>query len=359
MITTPNRIVRSAVDLGPGVLCCLVIGALSYLSNAYLLNKMSPLLWAFVYSILITNLIKLPGGLDGGINFCSSTLLRVAIVVFGFTISVMTWTKIGIIGLAQVMLVVGFALSFGFWIGRLLGIGKAMAILIAVGTSICGASAIAAMGPAIKARNEEMGVALACITLFGLVAMVAYPFIFLFTGLGNWLDHSQAAFGVWAGTGIHETAQVIAAAAQVSKEAADVALVTKSVRIFMIAPVVLVASVIFAQSRYDSGTGRRAGMPLFAVAFVLATLFNSVLLYLPVTNVFWSPIAASLLKPLSIFLLATAFAGIGYKVRYEAIRTIGLKAFAVGLLVALATSVVAFLLVIFLYIPFSSAGLEY
>lgn len=185
MITTPNRIARLGTDLGPGVLCCLLIGALSYLSNAYLLNKVSPLLWAFVYSILMVNLVKLPYSLDGGINFCSTILLRLAIVVFGLNISIVTWTRIGLIGLAQVVLVIGFALSFGFLVGRLMGVGKAMSILIAVGTSICGASAIAAMGPAIKAKKEEMGVALACITLFGLIAMVAYPFIFLFTGLGD------------------------------------------------------------------------------------------------------------------------------------------------------------------------------
>ncbi len=354
MITTPNRISPSVADLGPGILACLLIGVLSYLSNALLFSKVSALLWAFIYSILIANFTSLPCGLDKGINFCSTTLLRFAIAVFGLTISIVTWSSLGFIGVVQVVLVVGFGLSFGLWIGRLMGLEETMAILIAVGTSICGASAIAAMGPAVKARNEEMGVAIACITLFGLIAMVAYPFIFLFTGVGDWLNHSQVAFGVWAGTGIHETAQVVAAGAQVGKEAADVALVTKSVRIFMIAPVVLVATLLLAHGKRGSETTKaRHVLPLFAVAFVVATLANSALLMAPLSRPLWSSITASFVKPISTFLLATAFAGVGFKVKYRAISIIGLKAFVVGLVVALATSIVAFLLLFFVYVPFS------
>ena len=345
---------RLGTDLGPGVLCCTLIGALSYLSNAYFLSKVSALLWAFIYSILIANLIKLPYGLDTGINFCSTNLLRFAVVVLGLTISIVTWTSMGFIGVVQVILVVAFGLSFGLWFGGLMGLEKRMSILIAVGTSICGASAIAAMGPAVKARNEEMGVAIACITLFGLIAMVAYPFLFLFTGVGDWLNHSQLAFGIWAGTGIHETAQVVAAGAQVSKEAADLALVTKSVRIFMIAPVVLVASLLLAHGKKDSETTRaRHVLPFFAVAFVVATLVNSVLLMAPLSRPLWSSITASFVKPISTFLLATAFAGVGFKVKYQAISIIGMKAFVVGLVVALASGIVAFLLLCFLYVPFN------
>lgn len=345
---------RSGIDLVPGIVCCLLIGALSYLSNSFLFSKVSPLLWAFIYSILIANLVTLHSAFNTGINFCSTSLLRFAIVVFGLTISITTWTSLGPIGLLQVVLVVAFGLSFGVWIGRLMGLEETMAILIAVGTSICGASAIAATGPVVKAKNEEMGVALACITLFGLVAMVAYPFIFLFTGLGDWLNQSQVAFGVWAGTGIHETAQVVAAGAQVGKEAADVALVTKSIRIFMIAPVILLATLLFRRRQNKSETQTVGpGVPLFAVAFVAATLVNSALVSVPVTNLLWSSITASFVKPGSTFLLAMAFAGVGFKVRWQTIRVIGMKAFVVGLVVALASGIVAFLLLCFLYVPLS------
>lgn len=353
MITIGNRTLQSGADLVPGIVCCLLIGTLSYLSNSFLFSKVSPLLWAFIYSILIANLATLPYGCDRGINFCSTTLLRLAIVVFGLTISIGTWTSLGFIGLFQVVLVVAFGLGFGVWIGRLMGLEETMAILIAVGTSICGASAIAATGPVVKAKNEEMGVAIACITLFGLIAMVAYPFIFLFTGLGDWLNHSQVAFGVWAGTGIHETAQVVAAGAQVGKEAADVALVTKSVRIFMIAPVILLATFLFTRRKNESETQTvRPGVPLFAVAFVVATLLNSALLSVPITNLLWSSIGASFVKPGSAFLLAMAFAGVGFKVRWQTIRVIGIKAFVAGLVVALATGIIAFLLLCVLYVPF-------
>ena len=95
---------RLGTDLGPGVLCCTLIGALSYLSNAYFLSKVSALLWAFIYSILIANLIKLPYGLDTGINFCSTNLLRFAVIVLALTISIVTWTTMGFVGVVQVIL---------------------------------------------------------------------------------------------------------------------------------------------------------------------------------------------------------------------------------------------------------------
>ena len=97
----------------------------------------------------------------------------------------------------------------------------------------------------------------------------------------------------------------------------------------------------------------RLGIPFFALAFVVATLLNSALLYVPLTKLLWSSIAASFVKPISTFLLATAFAGVGFKVRYQSISIIGIKAFVVGLVVALATGIAAFLLLCFLYIPFS------
>ena len=151
MITAPNRIARLGTDLGPGVLCCLLIGALSYLSNAYLFSKVSPLLWAFIYSILIANLIKLPYGLDTGINFCSTNLLRFAVVVLGLTISIVTWTSMGFIGMVQVILVVAFGLSFGLWFGGLMGLEKRMSILIAVGDQTV-------LAQALETRNIDVTV---------------------------------------------------------------------------------------------------------------------------------------------------------------------------------------------------------
>lgn len=116
-----------------------------------------------------------------------------------------------------------------------------------MGTSICGAS-IAATGPAIGAKEGEMGVALACITLFGLIAMFTYPFLYLSTGVGVLLRNSPSVYAIWCGSGVHETVQVIAAAGALDSNAIGPAIMVKSVRIFMIGPMILLATYVLSRS---------------------------------------------------------------------------------------------------------------
>jgi len=114
---------------------------------------------------------------------------------------------VGITGLTITLTVVLLGFALGIGLGRRFGLSSALSTLIGIGTSVCGASAIAATGPAINAKEEEMGLSLACVTLFGLGAMFLYPFLYDSTIVGAWLGHNDLAFGVWAGTGIHETAK--------------------------------------------------------------------------------------------------------------------------------------------------------
>ena len=133
-------------------------------------------------------------------------------------------------------------------------------MLIGVGTSICGASAIAAISPAIDAEEEEVGLAIAGITLFGLLSMFLYPFLFLNTPVNRWLLGNPNVYAVWVGSGVHETAQVLAAAGALGAEVIRPAMLIKSVRIFMIGPVVLLANYVYI--RFGKGGGKSAKIVL-------------------------------------------------------------------------------------------------
>ena len=341
----------------PGIIVCVIIAALAYLTNTFVYGKISPLMYAFLYSIILGNVIKMPKSFSTGILWCSSSWLRFSIAMLGFTISALAWVQLGFVGVLQVLVVIAFALWFGVWFGRKMGLSPELSILMGAGCSICGATAIAAVGPVVKAKDEEMGIAVAAVTVFGLFAMILYPFLFQATSLGAFLHKSQIAFGMWAGTGIHETAQVIPAGAQVGEKAAAMAMVAKSVRIFSIGPVVLLSAYIFNRLRGNAGAGNekvQLGIPTFAIFFVLFSLINSLLLYLPATKTTWKEFYTTVhyADVIKVF-LAVAFAGVGFKVHYSSIQKIGFKSFLVGMIVSVAVGVLALLLVKYIYMPYS------
>ena len=318
--------------------------------------KLNALLWAFVYSVIATNIM--PGltneRFKAGIQFSSTSLLRLAIACLGLTVSASVWFKLGGVGLAAVLINLAFAFAMGTLLCRyVLKMDGALSLLIGVGTCICGASAIAATGPAIKAKSEEMAVSLAAVTLFGLLAMFGYPL--LFQGpLSGWLQGNHLAYGIWSGMGIHETAQVVAAASQVSG-AVGIAMSAKSIRIFMIGPMVFASLFLFRRFLNKTGGANtvKLSIPWFAVVFVMLTLLNAGIERLPFAKE-WASFDGSYVKPVVTFLLAWAFAGVGFQGKASAIRSIGVKTFIGGIVVALIAGGSALLLTKYLWLPFAS-----
>lgn len=346
-----------AGDLVFGLLLTLGFAVVAFATWWFLKDtwlKFSALLWAFVYSILAVNILPVLSGekFRKGIEFSSTRLLRWAVALLGLTFSASVWVRLGGIGVAVVLLNLVFIFIFGLLLCRyVLKMEVTLSLLLAVGTCICGASAIAATGPAIRAKSEEMGLSLAVITLFGLVAMFTYPFLFL-GPLNGWLGNNSLAYGMWAGMGIHETAQVIAAGSQVDG-AGSIALSAKFIRIFMIGPMVFVSLFVFRRFSSSSAADRvKLSVPWFAVAFVVFTLVHLGLESLPIRD-WWYTFNGEYLKPGVTFLLAWSFAAVGLKVRASAIRAIGLKSFLGGIVVAAVAGVSALLLVKYLWMPFS------
>lgn len=332
----------------PGILVCVGIAGVSFAT--WLVSKqVSSLMWAFIYSIIIANVVRLPKSFEPGINFCARELLRGVVAALGIVTSALIWLNVGV-GVVNALIIIFFSYFFGLWLGRKLGLSSALTTLIGVGTSICGASAIAATGPAIGAKEEEMGLAVACITLFGLLAMFLYPVLYGSTVVGGWLGFNLNAYSIWCGSGVHETAQVIAAAGAIDSAAIGPALLVKSIRIFMIGPMILVATYVFGKMKKAvvGKSGAKVVLPAFGVAFILNSLLCAFLdAYAPQIKAvgFDWPSAKALLSGSVIpFLLATAFAGVGSKVRFKDILRLGVRPFAAGALIAALAGLLALIL---------------
>ncbi|MBI2185461.1 MAG: putative sulfate exporter family transporter [Thaumarchaeota archaeon] len=336
----------SANSTEAGLVVVMLISAASFLVWQYY-PAVSALMWAFIFSIIIANLVALPSRFKPGIDFASTTLLRGAIAAYGLTISPLVWVKAGYA--LPVVLVVVFSVFFlGLKIGQRFGLSPELSTLIGVGTCICGASAIAATAPAIKAKDEEAGMALATVTLFGLLAMFVFPLLYG-VGLKDLLG-GQTAYGVWVGAGVHETAQVIAASSQVGPEAASVALTVKAVRIFMIGPMILVAVSIFNRLGRKEASSRRLFVPTYAIIFIFASILSGVIDFAAEQGYSstmvkdWPVVKTTVSRYVLPFVLGSAFAGVGLKVRFASLRRTGSRAFIIGSLVAILASALALVL---------------
>jgi uncharacterized integral membrane protein (TIGR00698 family) len=185
------------------------------------------------------------------------------------------------------------------------------------------------------------------ITLFGLFVMFLYPFLFLDTPVGSWLGNNSNVFAVWVGAGVHETAQVIAAAGSVGPNVVQAAMLIKSVRIFMIGPVVFLLSWYCSKTAQPGSRGGRFVVPLFAVAFIVGSLVCAALdLAAPTLasqGFDWVWFKGLLSGSVLPFLFATAFAGVGSKVKFRSILGLGFRPFAAAAGVAAVAGFAAFI----------------
>ena len=197
----------------------------------------------------------------------SKKLLQYSVVGLGFGMNLHASLASGKEGMLFTIISVMGTMILGMFIGRkLLKVNRDTSYLISSGTAICGGSAIAAVGPVIKAKDSDMSVALATIFVLNAIAL------FIFPVFGNWLGLTQQEFGTWAAIAIHDTSSVVGAGAAYGEEALQVATTIKLTRALWIIPLALATSVIFRNG------GKKINIPWFILWFVVAILINTYLL---------------------------------------------------------------------------------
>ena len=197
----------------------------------------------------------------------SKKLLQYSVVGLGFGMNLQASLQSGKEGMAFTIVSVVGTMLIGWIIGRkLLKVERNTSYLISSGTAICGGSAIAAVGPVLKAKDTEMSVALGTVFILNAIALFVFPVI------GHALDMTQQQFGMWAAIAIHDTSSVVGAGAAYGEEALQVATTIKLTRALWIIPLALATSFIYKSK------GQKISIPWFILFFVLAMIFNTYVL---------------------------------------------------------------------------------
>lgn len=260
----------------------------------------------------------------------SKKLLQYAVVGLGFGMNLYQSIASGKEGMMFTIISVAGTMLIGMLVGyKLLKVNKTTSYLISSGTAICGGSAIAAVGPVIKAKDSEMSVALATVFVLNAVALFVFPV------LGHWLGLTQQQFGMWVAIAIHDTSSVVGAGAAYGEEALQVATTIKLTRALWIIPLALVTSLIFKSGE------KKISIPWFIFFFVVAMLVNTYLLadYPEIGKVI-SGIARKLLTLTMFF--------IGASLSKSTLRSVGVKPLIQGVILWLLISVVSLLYIIFI-----------
>lgn len=279
----------------------------------------SPMILAIGIGIAIQNTSGTPAAAKAGISFSMRSILRFAIILLGLQLTAAQLLEVGGISFAVIAATLVATFIFTTWLGRAMGIDRRLVELIAAGTSICGASAVIATNTVTRAPDEDVAYAVACVTIFGSIAMFVYPL------LGSVLQLDPHHFGLWAGASIHEIAQVVAATFQQSRDAGEFGTVAKLARVMMLAPVVITLGLL--ATRRARAIGAESGsakvpMPWFAFGFVAMVILNS-LVDVPHT-------AMSVIIPITTFLLTMALAAMGLETNIQKLRAKGLRPLLLG-----------------------------
>ncbi len=266
--------------------------------------------------------------LNEGVCFAKGQILRLAIMFYGFKL---TLTQVSSVGLPAVMsdaLVLTSTFLLTYWIGtKLLKVDKKTVLLIGSGASICGAAAVIAADPIVKAEAHKVTIAVATVVVFGTIAMLLYPFLYHLGWLQPWLNAQQ--YGVYTGSTIHEVAQVVVAGNAVSPEVGDTAVVTKMIRVMMLAPFLLVLSFALIKGCSENGESasfmsriKEVKVPWFAFIFIAIVLLHT-----------WVPMTASFERSMVMLddvLLTMAMFALGLTTHLSAIKQAGVKPLILG-----------------------------
>jgi Predicted membrane protein len=320
----------------PGVTLCLFIALF-----AYFLGSLYPLIGGPVFAIflgmILSNFFVGKKGFKEGISFSSKYILQTAVVLLGFGLNLSEIMKVGLTSLPIIITTITTSLLVAYFFYRFFKIDKDTAILVGVGSSICGGSAIAATAPVIEAKESDVAKSISVIFLFNILAALLFP------SLGEILGLSNHGFAVFAGTAVNDTSSVTATASSWDaihhSNTLDGATIVKLTRTLAIIPITLVLSLMKERQNGDKNFSFKRAFPSFLLYFILASLITTIFNLLDVqTSIF------SHLKELSKFFIIMAMAGVGLSTNVVKLIKTGGSAIALGGLCWLAITVMDLLM---------------
>jgi len=342
-------------DLILGILICVFSGIISIELSKILgtklfdLNKspISPIIISIIIGIIISNLIY-PKILNfkKGFDYCIKVFLKLGIILLGIRLSLIDLLQYGSKGLIVVIPCIITTIILVQYLGRKFNISNNLALLIAVGTSICGATAIVALAPTIKAKKSEITYAIANITIFGLFAMLLYPI------LANFLFHPDIiSVGLFIGSSIHETAQVAGSSLIYSDQYSEpdvvgIATITKLLRNTLM--VIVIPFLAHKTISSNDKTNLKDIFPYFVIGFIIFGCIRTAGDYFfPLNNVnfnLWNNFV-KISKIIAELLLIISMAAVGYNTTLKKFKDLGIKPFIIGLLSASTVGITSIIII--------------
>ncbi|MDN3398173.1 YeiH family putative sulfate export transporter [Psychrobacter sp. APC 3426] len=315
------------------LLCLWLNSSLDTWSNGRIVG-LSSLTLAILLGMLLGNTVypSFAERLDAGVGFAKGQILRLAIMFYGFKL---TMTQVASVGMPAIMadaLVLTSTFLLTYWLGtKWLKVDKKTTLLIGSGASICGAAAVIAAEPVVKAEAHKVTIAVATVVVFGTIAMLLYPFLYHLGWLQPWLNAQQ--YGIYTGSTIHEVAQVVVAGNAISTDVGNTAVVTKMIRVMMLAPFLLILSFALTKSEDENNDEKlsliarvkQVNVPWFAFIFIVIVILHT-----------WIPMSESFVQNMVILddvLLTMAMFALGLTTHLSAIRQAGVKPLILGALI--------------------------
>lgn len=271
---------------------------------------------AILLGMVIGNIFRFSPALSNGIQFSEKKILEAAIVLMGFKLQVSAVVSLGTTSFMVIIPVMLTTILLGVGVSVLWGTGKKFGTLIGVGSAVCGASAIAAIAPSVNAKESELGVSIGVVNLMGTVGIFFFPPIIYLLNLSD----TESAYLI--GGTLQAIGHVIAAGFSINESVGDTATLIKMIRVLMIGPIALMASIVFSSS---SNFSSKLKIPPFILGFILCSFLGELLLD--------TPYLLKGISQISKFLLAIAMAAVGMKIRYIDLIQQGPKALGIGTIV--------------------------
>lgn len=338
MVNRQNKIKDSShLAFVKGMLLTLLLAlAAKNIATLPFFSILGQLVIAIILGMAWRVAFKVQDAWQGGIAFSSKKLLRFGIILLGMRLNLADIYHAGASVFFIAVLNLLFALIVVYMLTKMLHVEQKLGILTACGTAICGAAAVVAIAPQIKANEKETAVGAAIVALLGTI------FTLIYTVLYSILSLTPTEYGIFAGGTLHEIAHVIAAASAGGDEAMDIAVIVKLTRVALLVPVAIIIGIFYR--RMDSSKEMKAfslsSIPWFIVGFLVMSAINSL-------GIIPANVSQALVN-IAYILIAMAMAGLGLNIEMKTFKELGVKAFIAGLIGSVCLSVLGYILVNFL-----------
>ncbi len=279
-------------------------------------DRIGPLACSIIIAVVIRQIWDYPEKLRVGIEFSSKKLLRYAIVLYGLKLNIAVIFNQGMPLLLRDIVTIVFSIVVTLLLAKWLKADFSISLLLGVGTGVCGAAAIAAVSPIIKAKEEDTAIGV------GIIALIGTIFAILYTVLRPFLPISDIDYGIWSGVSLHEIAHVALAGAPGGEDVLAIALLAKLGRVFLLIPLCFIL-IYWMNKRTPANSDKaKIDFPWFLIGFIVMSLFGS---YVVGEYIHISEEVLAQIGNFSTYILTMAMVGLGLNVSFQALKTKALR----------------------------------